>query len=368
MRSYLFRSIVLSLLVAAAATFAVAQYKGAPATKDGLVKALRSHQFQTREFVNLIQNNGVDFQVTPDVEQELVAAGARPQMIAAAKANYRAPAVATAKPPAQTATQPAGTTLARPSGEPMSKTEIISLLSNGVADERVRTNVEARGVNFKATPGDKQEIRSAGGSVALSNLVEQSYLNPNETSSAQTTTGVPAQSVSYDDLINLAIQQIGAANYTAAGQTLERAITLDPSQPRAYQVVGTTLLYGGGDVATVEKFMRKAVELGGSAVFRVYHDDDGTFNTVCTGSLFVAKDTLRYESDDNRHTFETSVADIKNAKMQGGFRQAFNNKAYSGSFNVKLSSGDKDSKNYNFAPGSGKEAESRLILGLIGKN
>src|SRR6476646_2641944 len=95
MRSYYFRPIALCMMVAAAALSVTAQYKGTPATKDGLIKALKSHQFQTRDFVNLIQNNGVDFQVTPDVEQELAAAGARPQMIAAAKSNYRAPAVAT---------------------------------------------------------------------------------------------------------------------------------------------------------------------------------------------------------------------------------------------------------------------------------
>src|SRR3954466_5456812 len=100
--SYLFRTIALSIMVATAASMAAGQYKGAPATKDGLVKALRSHQFQTREFVNLIQNNGVDFQVTPEIERELVSAGARPQMIAAARANYRAPAVATTKAVAKT--------------------------------------------------------------------------------------------------------------------------------------------------------------------------------------------------------------------------------------------------------------------------
>ena len=52
--------------------------------------------------------------------------------------------------------------------------------------------------------------------------------------------------------------------------------------------------------------------------------------------------------------------------MQGGFRQLFNNRV--GAFNIKLKSGDKDSKNYNFAPGSGAEVESRLILRLIGKS
>jgi len=366
MRFPLARLGVVALIVATCVGSGFGQYKGTPATKEGLIKALRSHQFQTRQFVDLIQNNGVDFEVTPGVEQELVAAGARPQMIEAAKSNYRAPVAATQKP---TPSRPAstGTQLARPSGEPMSKTEIISLLSNGVVDERVRTNVEARGVNFKATASDKQEIRAAGGSVALSNLVEQSYLGQAENSS-QGTSNVPAQSVSYDDLISLAIQQIGSSNFSAAGQTLGKAIALDPSQPRAYQVTASTLLYNGGDIPTVEKFMRKAIELGGSAVFRVYHDDDGVFNTVCTGSLFVSKDTVRYESDDNRHTFETNATVIKNAKMQGGFRQAFNNKAYPGTFNIKLNSGEKDSKNYNFAPGSGKEAESMLILRLIDKN
>jgi hypothetical protein len=59
---------------------------------------------------------------------------------------------------------------------------------------------------------------------------------------------------------------------------------------------------------------------------------------------------------------------VKSAKAQGGFRQAFNNQAYPGTFKIKLSSGDKDSKNYNFAPGSGKQTESALILRLIGKN
>ena len=191
----------------------------------------------------MIQNNGVDFQVTPDIEQELVSNGRSTQMIAAAKANYRLPAAVTATNQG-TKTGSTGNQSSRPVGEPMSKTEIISLLSNGVADERVRANVESRGVNFKATPGDKQEIRSAGGSVALSNLVEQSYLNQSE-ASTQGSTG-PTQTASYDDFINLALSAISAGNYTVAGQALDKAVALDPTQPRAYQVAGFTLLYGGG--------------------------------------------------------------------------------------------------------------------------
>ena len=76
MRFYLFRLISVVLVAVALAAVGFGQYKGTPATKEGLIKALKSHQFQTRDFVNLIQSNGVDFLITPATEQELIAAGA----------------------------------------------------------------------------------------------------------------------------------------------------------------------------------------------------------------------------------------------------------------------------------------------------
>lgn len=83
-----------------AAVDASAQYKGLPVKKEKLIKVLRSKQLPTREIVAVIKKNGVDFQVPPAVERELVAVGARPEIITAAKTNYRAPA--TKKPPAPT--------------------------------------------------------------------------------------------------------------------------------------------------------------------------------------------------------------------------------------------------------------------------
>ena len=87
MRAPVLRIAVFVFIIAAVAVTASAQYKGTPVKKEKLVSVLRSHQLQTREIVNVIQSNGVDFQVTPDVEQELITAGARPQVIAAAKAH-----------------------------------------------------------------------------------------------------------------------------------------------------------------------------------------------------------------------------------------------------------------------------------------
>jgi len=79
---------------------ALAQYKGNPVKKEKLVKVLRMKQLSTSEIVAVIKKNGVDFKVTPAVEQELLGAGGRPEVVTAATANYRAPA--STKPPAPT--------------------------------------------------------------------------------------------------------------------------------------------------------------------------------------------------------------------------------------------------------------------------
>jgi len=372
MSFYFFRSIFLTLAVAAAAGGVVAQYKGTPATKDGLVKALRSHQFQTRDFVSLIQSNGVDFQVTPEIEQELVAAGARPQMIAAAKANYRAPSVASKAGPVS-GKQPAnsGSKGSKPaaSGTPLSKDALIALLQNGVSDAQVRANVESRGVNFKASAADKTEIRSAGGSVALANLVEKSYLNPNESSAGANDVAIGG-STKYNSLIDLAIQQYDVQkNSAAAIATLKQAIALDPAQPRAYQQIGFAYLYGQKNFTEAESYMKQAIDHGGSAVFRVTHDH-GVVGSNCEGSLFIAKDTVRYESDDNKHTFETADETIKKVKLDKGLLSTFSTamKAKGGAFRFELKTGDNDSKNYVFTPKTNDDQESKMIIRLVGKD
>src|SRR5215213_6215330 len=66
-----------------------AQYKGAPVKKDRLIKALRSKQLQTRDIVTVINSNGVDFTLTEETRQVLVAAGARPEVIKAIADNLR---------------------------------------------------------------------------------------------------------------------------------------------------------------------------------------------------------------------------------------------------------------------------------------
>lgn len=348
--------ILVCFVTLACAASIAAQYKGSAVKKEKLIGVLRSRQLQTREIVGVIRSNGVDFLTTPAVETELSGAGARPEVIAAAKANYRAPAAAKGLPAPS-----------KFSGQPLGKDAILTLLQNGVKDPQVRSNVSSRGVNFKPTAADNAEIKKAGGSVLLVNLIAASYTNPNQNAASNNDIkGVSTASDTYTNLVDKAVTQYDASKDTSAAiVTLQAAVAADPNEARAYQQMGYMYLYGQKNFTEAEKYMRLAIERGGSAVFRVFHDHDGFFNTTCEGSLFIAKDTVRFESDDNKHTFETPDDAIKSIKMNSIFKTFY--KIKSGSFNFKLKSGDADSKNYNFAPLTDNSLESKMIIRLIGK-
>ena len=335
------------------------QYEGSPVKKDKLIGALKSKQLQTREIVSVIKSNGVDFKVTEDVEAELVGAGARPAVIAAAKANYRAPATVVTTP-----VKNSGGTPSKFSGQPLTMDAIVTLLQNGVDDVQVRKNVGARGVNFKPTATDKAEIKAAGGTVALINLITGSFTTQTQVVTA-TNNSALGGSNKYQDLLEKAVYQYDTSrDVNGAISTLQDAVKLDPTQSRAYQQLGFAYLYGLKNFTEAEKYMQEAIDRGGSAVFRVYHDHGALMTDVCQGSLYIAKDSVHFESDDNIHTFETTDDNIKEAKVNGKFSSMFNAKL--GSFKISLKNGDV-SKNFNFAPLTNDPQESKMVVKLIAK-
>jgi hypothetical protein len=60
-----------------------------PISKEGLLKAIRLNGLSTAELVQNIQQRGVEFQVTSSVEHEMRDAGAQPEVIQAARLNFR---------------------------------------------------------------------------------------------------------------------------------------------------------------------------------------------------------------------------------------------------------------------------------------
>jgi TPR repeat protein len=337
------------------------QYKGLAVKKEKLISVLRSKQLQTREIVEIVKSNGVDFLLSAPVQTELVKAGARPEVIEAVRSNYRAAAAPVTKPPANTTGNKTKFT-----GTPLTKDAIIALLENRVADLQVRKNVESRGVSFQTNSQVLAEIKKAGGSVALLNLIASSYVKPNIEVPVAVKPSAPTTAEIYDGLIDKAVDQYdNKSDKQGALATLQEAVKLNAGSARAYQILGYMNLYGFTNYVEAERNMKESLARGGSAVFRVFHDHSGTFSTFCKGSLYVAKDTVRFESDDNLHTFQTTDADIQKIKTNSAFKRAFQTK--NGSYQIVLKSGDKDGIKYNFAPLTDKIDESKLVIRLVGK-
>lgn len=362
-------------LLFAAAVFA-RQYEGKPVTKERLVTALKTKALQTRQIVDTINNNGVDFQITPNVEAELVAAGARPEVLTAARSNYRAPAGR----PVNTGNNGNNGN----NGKPFSKNELLKIVrakasSNGV----ILDLIETRGVEFETNASVEREFITAGASPAIITAMKSAYRGSGSNYNENTTTygdykpgggRTKPGAVNYDDLIGQAIEvynrdvssnmPVNSAGRLSAIQILNQAVTLKPNNPIGYQQLGFMTLYGTSNgFSAAENNFKKAIELGGSAVFRVYHDHNGVFTETCNGSLYVSKDKVRFESDDNKHTFDVSDDDIKNIKTNSSFIKMFQNKP--GSFKIVLKSGD--NKNFNFAPLTENNEESKMVIRLIGK-
>lgn len=99
---YRLRLFLLCLFSGLLALYAMQQAAPAkPITKRGLLDALKIGGLTTPELVRKLKERGVNFAITPDVEDELRKAGASTEVIAAARDNYHgpAPASAPAKPP-----------------------------------------------------------------------------------------------------------------------------------------------------------------------------------------------------------------------------------------------------------------------------
>ena len=261
-------------LIFITAIISFAQFQGAPVKKDRLLKALRSKQLQTRDIVTIINSNGVDFDLTPEVEKDLVSAGARPEVIKAVSENRR---------------------------------------SDDIAKNRKKDR--------------------------------------NKSSSAK-----------YDNLIDQAMQNFeDRKNSKQAIRFLETAIKMNPKNPAAYQLLGFVNLYGLNDFPQAKTYMSESIKRGGSAVFRVFHDDNGNFTERCTGSLFISPENIRYESDDNIHTFETSIFNIDKIKLDTESSKIWKNYPI---FKVFLKIGDSDIK-FRFAPTTGREEESKMVARFV---
>ena len=343
-----------------------------PISLEGLVKSVRINGLTTRELVNHIERRGVAFEMTPAAEAELQAAGARPEIIEAARANYRPAVAATpARPVNTTPTHTNATTTTAsnvPDGPPLSKSEIVTMLQGGIAPARVEQFVEKRGVSFQVTPEIAREITAAGGNRSLVGAITEratADVASNGNSGGDDSPFGPATDASasgapdYDDLIDRATSAVSSQDFPGAIRYAQQAAQLDPQQPTAFSILGTVALYYSQNVSTAEQAMRAAIERGGAAAFHVYHDHDGNFGNYCEGSFFVTKTGVSFKANDGRDTFDAEDSNIKEAKTNAWVGAQF------GAFHIKPVQKINGRDNFNFAPNTRSKAESQLIIRLI---
>ncbi|HEX8500416.1 MAG TPA: hypothetical protein VF659_07500 [Pyrinomonadaceae bacterium] len=357
-----------ALLFAGAASTQTAKK---PITKQGLVNAVKINGLTTRELVQQIERRGVDFEMTASDESDLQGVGARPEVIDAARANYR-PAATAAATPRVTATPPRSTSTSTapaanvPDGPPLSKAEIVTMLQGGIPAARVEQFVEKRGVSFQVTPDVAREITAAGGNRSLvgaiteKSTMEAASNRAGGDSPFGPSSGTPVNNApDYDDLIDRANSAAATQDFPGAIRYAQQAAQLDPQQPTAFSILGTVALYYSQNVSTAEQAMRAAIERGGAAAFHVYHDHDGAFNSYCEGSFFVTKTGVSFKANDGRDTFDAEDSNIKEAKTNAFMGSQL------GAFHVKPVQKINGRDNFNFAPGTRNKAESQLIIRLI---
>jgi hypothetical protein len=366
--------------VAVAAACAALLFAGAaatqtkkPITKQGLVNAVKINGLSTRELVQQIERRGVDFEMTASDESDLQSVGARPEIIGAARSNYRPAATAAATTPRVSATPPRVSTATPannnvPAGPPLSKAEIVTMLQGGIAAARVEQFVEKRGVNFQVTPDAAREITAAGGNRSLVGAITEKSMadTPSASNGARddspfgpSTNTAANNAPDYDDLIDRATSAVSSQDFPGAIRFAQQAAQLDPQQPTAYSILGTVALYYSQNVSTAEQAMRAAVERGGAAAFHVYHDHDGNFGQYCEGSFFVTKTGVSFKANDGRDTFDAEDSNIKEAKTNGWVGLQF------GAFHIKPAQKINGRDNFNFAPNTRNKMESQLIIRLI---
>ena len=331
-----------------------------PYDKDKLLRVVQLNALPTTEVVQAIQQRGVDFRMTSDIESQFRSAGARPEVIDAIRGSYRG--ARSDPPPTNQPSNPPSSPRANsgvPPGPPLAKNEIVTLLQSGVPTARVEQFVEARGVSFSVNAQIAREIKDAGGNNALIGAITAKASEAPPTPSGPSTSNnrpLPT-GPNYDDLTDKALAAMQANNTYSAIRLLQQAVTLDSSKPQAYGLLGFAQLYGSKDFVAAERSMRAAIERGGGAPFRVYHDHDKFFNTFCQGSLFVSKTNVTFRADDGNHTFEARRPDIKEAKINGFVGAQY------GAYHLKV--GAPKSETYNFAPFNRQKSEANLVLSLI---
>lgn len=243
-------------------------------------------------------------------------------------------------------------------GSPVKK----ELLIKALQTKQLPTNdiiaiIKSNGVDFVLTPKIREDLITVGAKAEIIQAIDENLRLPLE--------NLDEKSVSaevYDELIDQAVFIYKDKNNPqGAVQFLQAAAKAKPKEAAAYQMLGFVNLYGLKNLPQAKQYMKESVSKGGSAVFRVYHDDKGDFTKRCTGSLYISPDKVRFEADDSSHTFETTTWSINKVSLDTETAGVWKKHPI---FKMYLKIGNSKTK-FRFAPISGKTEESKMVAQLV---
>ena len=263
-----------------------------------------------------------------------------------------------------------GNSFAQYKGAPVKKDRLLQALrSRQLQTSDIVTIINSNGVDFQLTADVRKSLVAAGARPEVIKAVADNPRLAPKNNIARAKTGSSNKSrtekiasPNYDDLLDQAMYSYkNQRNPNSAVRILETAAKAKPKNPAAYQMLGFIYLYGLNNLAQAEKSMRESFMNGGSAVFRVFHDDDGDFKNRCVGSLYISQNTLRFESDNNVHTFETSAVNVDKIKLDTESSRTWKKHSV---FKIFLKIGS-DKAKFRFAPLTGLQQESKMVERFI---
>jgi tetratricopeptide (TPR) repeat protein len=248
-------------------------------------------------------------------------------------------------------------------GAPVKKDRLLKALrSRQLQTSDIVSVINSNGVDFRLTAEIKKALVDAGARPEVIDAVSNNQRSISNETLAGTKRPNKNSVRDYDALLDQAMFSYkDQGDPAAAIRFLQAALKMRPKDAKAYQMLGFINLYGLNNPTEAQKYMRQAIINGGSAVFRVFHDDSGSFNGRCTGSLYISPDRIRFESDDNVHTFETSTVNVDKTLLDRESSRTWKNYPI---FKVFLKIG-KDKVRFRFAPLTGKAEESMMATAFI---
>lgn len=252
--------------------------------------------------------------------------------------------------------------LAQYKGAPVKKERLLKALkSRQLQTGDIVAVISSNGVDFELTNDTRKSLIAAGARPEVIKAIEENQRAADNNLAKSKRRGKKT-AADYDELLSQAITIFkDQRNARSAINYLEAALKIKPKDPKAYQMLGFINLYGLNNLTEAQKYMRESIVNGGSAVFRVFHDDNGNFIKRCSGSLYISPEKIRFESDDNQHTFETSTINIDKIKLDKESSKVWKDHTI---FKVFLKLGKTEAK-FRFAPITNNVQESQMVAQFV---